>query len=655
MADQMTPAQADQILNAVKVLEQLERDGKITSSEQEALDRYRKKQRPAEDVALETAARYQGFKSGAMMALDDEIAGARAAVSDFVKSRDTKSASEAYYKYRDLLRQKDEAAQLISPEAYAKGEMAGAFSGAMAPAGGAAKVTQGMGALGKIVSGALTGAAMASLPSYGRGTEGPIADIGNIDPRTAITGAAIGGSSPMLGAAAGYGARALQDVARFGRALPDMTGRASRRVARSIGAAERSGQDIEKYLAEIGPEGMIADIPGSPRQTAQGMAAIGGTGADIVRREIETRAAGAGQRISGEMDARIAGPTAAFEARAEQARRKASVFGPMYDAAKQFPDPINVDALRSGITIAARDQSGPVRAALGSVLKDIGQEGEISALRLHNARAALSDAKEEAFAAKSGEKGKILKNVLEEVDQRLDQIPGYAQARSGWADASSIERSIDQGREVFSGGPMSAMSPQELEVKLSGMSDAQKEAFKKGSREYIAALMGTSRNDAPAAWGAFDKSWNAEKLRLILGDQDASAIMRRLKAEAEFSKTRSEVLAGSQTEFRKQAAADLSSAREMGAESAPTITERLNKTLSAPVNRVVDELLFGTARSTLNRDIGRILSLQGAERDAAVNVLLRGARNMQDKTRAQQIIEQLFSAGALSTVPVVTE
>ena len=655
MAEQMTPAEAGRIEQAVKVLEALERQGTISDAEQKALDAYRLKSRSAEEVTAETTARYMGMRSGATFNLDDEIAGARAAVAEFTKAGDTKAASQAYAKYRDLLRQKKEAAQLLYPEAYSSGETAGTIGSAVLPAGGATKAMQGMGLVPRMMTGAATGAALASLPEYGAGTEGPIADIGNVSPGIAATGATLGAASPLLGAAAGYGGRALQDIRRFGQAMPGYTGRATRRVAGRLGAAERSGQDIEQYLREVGAEGMIADIPGAPRQMAQGLAALGGEGADIQRRAIEQRAAGASGRIKSEMDTRIAGPSAAFEARAEQARRKSSEFGPMYDAAKQYDQPINVDAIRSGITIAARDQSGPVRSALRNVLSDLGMEGEISALRLHNARAALSDAKEEAFRAGQGEKGKILKTVLENIDRKLDQIPDYSTAKAGWADASALQRAIDDGRSVFSGGPMSALSPDDLRVKLSGMTQPQKEAFKKGAREYVAALMGTSRNDAPAAWQAFQKEWNEDKLRLILGKEDADAIIGRLKSEAEFSGTRSDVLKGSQTAFREESRSALSAAREMDADTAPTITERLNQAISKPVNKVIDEVLFGSARSTLNRDIGRILSLQGAERDAAVNVLLRGARDLEDKTRAQQIIEQLFTAGALTLTPAVTD
>lgn len=655
MAEDITYAQAGNVLEAVRVLEALEQSGEITPRQQEALNAYRAKRPAAEQERIKTAATYRGVQSGLSMGFDDEIRGAAEAVREFTRSGDTRAASEAYRRYTDLVRQKNEAAQLLAPEEFASGQTAGTGISMVLPAGGASRLMQGMGALPRVLTGASTGATAASLPQIGEAEGGLLSRLSQVSPATAVTGAAIGALAPVAGALGGAATRAVQDVRSLGRLLPGYSGAASRRMAASLGRAERSGEDIEDYLASLGPEGMIADIPGAPLSRAQGLAAIGGEGADVMSRALRTRSEDAGARIDAAVSTYMAQPGADFATKLEQARRKASEFGPLYDAAKAFPDPIDADALRSGIALAARDQSSAVRGALSNVLSDLGPSGPVSALRLHNARAALSDAKEEAFRAGAGEKGKILKNVLDEMDRRLDQIPGYSTARGGWADASAIERSIDDGMQVFSGGPMSAVSPRDLAAKLAKMTPAQREAFKQGARGYIEALMGTSRNDAAAAWGAFDKEFNADKLRLILGPADADAIMQRLQAEKVFSRTRSKVLEGSETQARKEAAEALSSARVPESSARQTLPARASEAISAPVNRLIDEVLYGRSAGQLNRSLGELLSLQGPQRDAAVNTLLRASRTMQDPTRAQQIVEALFTAGVLTAAPLVTE
>lgn len=655
MAEQMRYADASATLEAVRVLEGLEKSGDITATEKAALDRYRASQGAAESEVLSTRAQYRGLQSGAAMNFDDEIAGARAAAGEFVRSRDTAKASEAYRKYRDLIRQKNEAAKLIDPEAYAKGSTTGAIGVSMVPAVGATRVMQGLGYGAQALTGALTGALTTAAPEFGKGEGGFGSRMGEISPAATATGAVLGAAGPVIGAVAGQGVRSLQDLRKFGGLMGGYSAGATQRVGKALGSAERGGTDIERYLANLGPEGTIADIAGSPRQMAQGLATMSGEGSDLMRRRLDARAEGASPRIKEEFDTRIAGPSAAFDARAEQAARKATEFGPLYDAAKAYPDPIDVGGLRKAVVTAAKDQAEPTRNALAAVLRDLGAEDNVSALRLHNTRVALNDAKEAAFRAGEGGKASTLKTVLDAVDRRLDNIEGYAKARGGWADASALERAVDDGRAVFSGGPVSALSPQELTLKLDGMTEPQIEAFRKGAREYIGALMGTSRNDAPAAWQAFQKDWNADKLRLILGDADANAVMRRLESEATFSQTRGDVLSGSQTAFREEGRDALAAARDPGAGNAPSVPARATKALSTTVNKAVDAILYGPRRQALNQQIGDLLTMSGAERDQAVAALLRGARGLDDKTRAQQIVGQLTTAGILTAAPNVTE
>lgn len=644
--DGMTFAESGDVLEALRLFEELERAGTIRPAEQEALDRFRARRKSAEQEQVETAATYRGAMAGATFNLDDEIAGAYAAANEAFRSRNRQAARAAYQRYRDLIRQKNEAAQLLAPEAYATGELAGGVGSMLLPGAAATRAMRGRGMLGRMFTGGAAGAAMTALPQVG-GAEGGLAErLSSVEPLPTAVGGAIGAAAPAAGAAVGYGARRIQDL---GRSIPGFGAGATQRVARSMQRPQTAGTDIEQYLRGLGPEGMLADVPGSPRSMAQGLATMQGEGADVLRRQIEERAAGAGPRIEQEMTTSIAGPEAAFATRRAQAQQRSGIYGPLYDAAKASDQEFNVDALRSGLVFLARDQAADVRGALNRVMRDLGTEGPISAERLHNARVALNDAKEVAFRSGAGGKGDVLKGLLEEFDNRLDQIPGYSTARSGWAATKSIDDAIDAGRQVFSGGPTSALSPAQLRQTFDKLSEPQQEAFRQGAREYLAALMGTSRSDAPAAWQTFQKGWNEEKLRIILGDEAAAPLLQRLRAEAEFSGTRSDVLKGSQTSFREEARESLADIREPDSMNRPSPVTRLRQGLEAPINRVIDEVLYGARRSNLNREIGTLLTLQGPQRDAAVRALLVEARRLDDPTRVQQILEAMTTTGLLAT------
>jgi hypothetical protein len=321
----------------------------------------------------------------------------------------------------------------------------------------------------------------------------------------------------------------------------------------------------------------------------------------------------------------------------------------MYDAALSSDQKFDVSALRSGIVMLADEAASNVKSSLNTVLRNLGQEGEISATKLHNARSALSDAITSAKIAGQSNKVRQLMPLIDDMDRRLDTIPNYSKARAGYAESSSIQRALDEGRNTFSGGATSAMSPQDLSDMLKKMKPVEVDAYKKGAREYLAALMGTSRSDAASAWQQFDKAWNREKLELLLGKPDADAVIQRLFSEKEFSKTRSDVLEGSQTTFRSEAAKDLADLREPDSMQAPSPLRRVYQgVVNEPVNRMINEVLYGSRRSNLNREIGELLTMQGAERDKIVPILLNEAKRLQDPTRAQQIVDALTTAGVMT-------
>jgi hypothetical protein len=643
----MTPAGASQILQAIKVLEVLEANGTISAGEQAALDSARAKQKPAEQVALETRSTYGGFTAGAMMNLNDEARGAYNFANKLLKSvGDLEGAKKAYAKYRDLQRQIDQALQVVAPEQYASGQTAGAVTSMVAPGGIAFKAGSKLPVLGQIATSGGVGATATALPQFAGGEDGFTARMSEVDPLTTAVGGTLGAVAPVAGRMVGAVTRGAQNLARKG--VDGYGGAASRRVASTLSGPQATGQDIQSYLDSLGPEAMLADVPGRPRTMAQGLATIPGEGQEVLTREIGARGAGAGQRIEDVMTQRIDQPNVGFEETLAQQELKSGVLGPMYEAATQSDKTFDVDTLRSALVLYGKDSSRAVRAQMNAVLKDLGATGPVSAEKLHNVRSALSD----VIFKEGGSVAVNLKPILHKMDDQLDTLGSYKEARSGYSEASAIQRAVEDGERVFTGGKTSALSPRELETKLANMTDMERAAFQKGARDYIGALMGTSRNDAAAAWGEFSKSWNAEKLKMLIGDADSQAITQRLLAEKEFSKTSSDVLDGAQTGFRLEAAADLRDLRDPDSLSAPSVGQRVKAGLAAPVNRIMDEVMYGTGN--IRREIGEILTLQGPERDAVVAQLLGEASKLQDKTKLQNLTNMLTQVGLMASTPAIT-
>ncbi len=84
----------------------------------------------------------------------------------------------------------------------------------------------------------------------------------------------------------------------------------------------------------------------------------------------------------------------------------------------------------------------------------------------------------------------------------------------------------------------------------------------------------------------------------------------------------------------------------------PSVGQRVKTAIAAPVNKIMDEIMYGTG--DIRREVGEILTLQGAERDAVVRQLLGEASRLQDKTKLQRLTDMLAQVGLMATTPAVT-
>ena len=643
----MTYEEAIRKRNAAAVLVKLEEDGSITENEQKALDNYRKNKEAIVNEIVSTEAGYAGMKAQATFNLDDEIYGAYKAAGDFIKNRDLQSAKEAYARYRDLVRQKNEMFKYSAPEEYGKGQLVGG-TGTMTLGLGA---TQGLNlarnasTAKQILTGAGTGAALASAPEFGEGEGGFINRLRNVGVVNPAIGAVAGGGAPVAGRAAEGIYNVGKNIYRGGQ--DGFQGQALRRVAKQLKNAEDSGTDVKSYLDSLGPEGMLADVEGAPQGLALGLATIQGQGSNTLRRNILNRSKGAGARIEADFNKNIGEADAGFLAEIANKQNKNTVISPMYEKAKSSTQTFDVQDIRDAIVETSVDASRKAKLALNELLSDLGESGNLSATKLHNVRVELNDAKDVAYRSGETGIGANLGVFLDKIDDKLDEIDGYALARSKWAEASSVDRAIEDGMKAFSGGKASAISPKRLEAKLAKMTDAEREAFKAGAREYIGALMGTARNDASIAWAEFGKNWNAEKLELIIGKTQAQEVTRRLLAEAEFSNTKNIAIKGSLTANKQEARKSVGDLTDPETGDQPGVIGRGKRALfDAPLNALIDEILYSNTRGNLNQQLGKILTLQGRERDQVVSTLLDEAARMGDRTLVDKILNGLVSTAA---------
>lgn len=640
----MNLQQAQRLLEFIDRLEAIP-EADRRPGEADALKKAYEHRQEAKSVIGSYGATYRGAAQGVTLRGGDELmAGIQSPFSDLT--------------YEEILaeeRRRNEAARRADPEAYASGETAGMLgTGAAAFAIPSLTATRGLGLLGQILLGGAEGAALAAAPDFLGGEGGFLNRVKEVSPFASVAGAGLGAIAPVAGQIAGAAARGVQNLRRAGGVLPEYGGRAATVAARGVGRTARTGEDIEAYLSNLGPEAMLADVPGGPQSQAMGLAAQQGEGGTIVSRALTSRAEQATPRIEATTTAVAGDPTAAFYERMRIAAEKRGL-GPTYEAALSYRDPIDVSGIVTGIDSMLVDATGETANKL-KYFKEFLQtdDGTVSAVRLHNTRVSINDEIGKAYREGRNGLARQLDNLLKVVDDRLDKLPGYLEAKTGWANVSEMERQVEAGRGALIGGRVSVMTPQELAATFSRLSDAQKEAFRTGVREDIANLMGTARNAPATAWGELMKGYNDAKLKIIFGSDEAGQILQRLEAEKVFSETRGRVTQGSMTEMRRQAEADLGAVREPDTGRRPGPVKQVVQWTNDQLNSAIDAVLFGPRRSTANQELGKILSLQGAERDRAVSALLREALKQQENTRAQAVVELLARIGFGSMTPTLS-
>lgn len=630
-----TVGEDKQLLSAIETLEALEAKGDIRPTEAAALERLRARRDGAQENVQDFNSRMMGVAHDLTFGFPEVVSGVASAVK-----------GEGYTAGRDASRENHREAFRADPDAYRSGQMAGAGMSMVMPGIGLARAVKGANPIVKALAfgtaGAVDGAnqgiqdaqidgrPLDTAGDYWRAARVPMAVGG-------VAGAAV----PTVAWGAGAAARGIGE-ARLPN-LGDASGMTSRVLSREFGNVMDGGRDIARYLDTLPPEKMLVDLP-EGRAVGRAVADAGGPGATELRRAIEARQQGAGSRINADIDQRLGAPTAAFDETRRLAAERSGKLGPEYDAALAYQGPFDVQDLGNNLDqMIAR--AGPDSGATLSRFRNALNE-RTTAEQLHWLRSDLSDQISDA-PTKSNV---LLKQALQEIDAKLDTIPGYAEARTGYANNRAMDRAIDEGREWAKGGRYSAMDATEFRAEWDRMSDAQKDAFRAGVRRDLSGLMGTARNDAAAAWGELNKGMNQDKLRIILGDAETDALLKRVFGEQEFARTSNDIVNQSITSRAQE------TRKRMGPVVNPETGRRegvigrvKGNTLDAAGNAVLDAMFYGPRSQRFTEEAGRVLSAQGADLDAIVQALLRNNAQVQatDKTSGAvaNIVRRLGMAG----------
>jgi len=635
--------------------------------------------RPPSIFGAGGAALEHGIASGATFGLADKAAAALAALTLAGVNADG-TGRGFRERYADLLAKADQAnaADMREhPLATVAGNAAGAIaSGRALPSMGPVIADN---LVGRGLGAAATGAA------YGAGSE---AVNGASDPRqtwkdvtdNTLRGAGVGAAlgAAASGVASGAGALAERNL------RPSTPGGVSRPAADGLAAtladAQAGGLDPRGQAARLGPNGMVADLAGSPSGLADAAANAPGAAGNMLRSATSDRALGAPSRVATAADTAMGAKPANIVQALDQVRVQANAAArPYYDIFQTTPVPFTRDleqtlgkiANEPSVLAQARryanldPNSGP-----NSFFAKQGADGTWTVDRVPNAtewdyiKRGLDD-----LAQASPNDRRIFGALSNEVKLGVDTAisPTGDPAGSPWAIARGLsaegfgnKEALEFGQKVWAPGTSRAALEQELAAMSPGEQDLARTAARHQFQEMLDNHAGSLRQigeGADSVLGAKALTTPAarDKMAMLFGDDRAKALSDALSNELLFAGNANRFYSGSGTAGRLAYQNAIP-----GATSAPNAPNGLAADPTGMVLAAAKGIYnnLSSARNSAlgaaaNADLGKMLTTKGADAQQLIDQLLTYARanalaKTAGKARQQKIGGMLSPVGSVA-------
>ena len=588
---------------------------------------------------LEATAR--GAVQGATLGAGDEIYGAAVGAGNWLTGN---GYLEHYERARDENREANQAAQEAHPWAYGAGQVGGGLA-TMAVGGVPALSAKAATLGGRIGLGAIEGAGYGAVQGFNDG-EGTIGDKVESGLWGAGSGAVVGAGLPAVASGVGAGARWVMNSEPLPEVLRPFSRGAVNRVSRAFGDDAAAGFNYADEVTRMLPEQMPLDLSGmNVRTQVEGIASQPGLGGARIARSLNERSAGAADRIRTVTDNAL-GTTAGRRAERDtllEARR--SNISPLYERAREHAAPLDVREAINLIDDALLTAAGKKKEALQNIKGQLLNDGipKSSAAALHEVRSEIGRGMRNEWSDIAG----ALKPIQQKLDDQLDTIPGYAEARAQWADSKAIEEAQDAGAKAWNRNTRR----DDMAAELADMTEAERRAYMLAARDAAAENMdnagrslgqiGADQESIRGAMATFGTRAGEDKLRMLSQTPEAGeAAVRRIQGEAAMASRAHEILGNSRTAARTAAQKEFPSTAEVGFNRnlAPATATGLTIAGLDWLARKGTMGLLDAHRARIAGDTARIYTTAGSQRDRVVQALLaRGPQVLENNAKAENI------------------
>ena len=425
---------------------------------------------------------------------------------------------------------------------------------------------------------ALQGFKSGAIGGFGAGEGSPTEQLTS----TAIGGVAGGAAAPALQLGARVVKNVSQPIIKSMFADPDVTGlQAGRNLVKEALKSDVGSVDeaINTVLQNAGKPYTLADIGPNTRAYLDAVNLIPSPAKQTAKKFLEQRDKGISSRLTSDLQEAF-GTTASFfdefnalkTARTDLGKKMyANAFNKQVPVNKELTDllgrPSVQQAYARGINIAQEKgikvPSVSVNAQGQLVTADNKLVDRVDTEFLHYVKMGLDDLVYTGKSPSSGIGSTQLNSIKDTRAQFLNYIdknnPSYKSARNYWADDTATMDAMQSGRTFLKA------NPDQLKADIKKMSTSEKEAFRLGAMSDLIERVGGQSTDTvvPMAGNvARNILKDPKRVALIkatfpdneLGQNKFNQFIKNFQTEMEMKATSSQVLAGSQTAGRQEAA-----------------------------------------------------------------------------------------------------
>lgn len=468
-------------------------------------------------------------------------------------------------------------------------------------------------------------------------------------------GAGAGLAGPAVGKAVGKGAKAAVEAIRNHRVAKAIGAKpyALNKLASAFDADNLDEVTARTRLADLGPDGMIADIGDNLRGRTAALANMPGEANPIVRSALETRHRGANARIRSAVDDSL-GPNVVPSQFVRVLDENQQALAPRYNEVFRNARNYDISPVADDLDLSIGRLRGDAQRRLRQVRSMLNVEGTD---QLSSNPRVFFETRQSIDGMLATEADPKVIRELSEARQMIDDaltraVPGLKDVDAAYAELARQKDALGRGQQVLDGG-RTAPRPSELadEVRAGAQPtgtmvgpSAVPLRLSQGARAEVDRILGNNANDVARLNRLIksDGDWNRQRLATLFGAEKADRLFKVLDNELTFARTRDFAIGNSATAGRQQHIMDLGGGAEPALIRHAYAAGGVPGAVRGAGLRAADKIYNSIMSGRIERGNKSLAELITSNRADVVDALAKRRMSPEQQRMAEQIAKSLL-------------